>query len=100
MCLIIALHTKGQTHLTTYLPLERAVKETLFQARMKFNDSLLESYAFSEIFPRESLEGQTGEGAAQFRADRVAENYDKERHRGGNFGGNNVISRQQCYLYQ
>ena len=67
---------------------------------MKFNDSLLESYAFREIFPREPLEGQTGEGDAQFRADRVAENHYQERHRGGNFGGNNVISQQQYYLYQ
>ncbi len=43
---------------------------------MKFNDSLMESYAFRGIFPGESLEGQTGEGDAQFRADLVAEYYD------------------------
>jgi len=52
------------------------------------------------LITRESLEGQTGEGDAQFRVDRVAENFDQERHRGGNFGGNNVISRQRYYLYQ
>jgi len=33
----------------------RAVKETIFQARMKFNDSLMESYAFRGIFAGESL---------------------------------------------